>query len=143
MAEHHCDGEESMLTSAADAARVLVGLYSACCVRAAAVAVGPKRRAPAGACKPRRIAVAPAATCTHAGVEVASEVLQMAPLTPSMPAPPRRRVVYYRPESRIDISARTIMAVRVAPGAAALRAQACLSSGARLLTRSSHKYLLY
>ena len=117
-----CNGEESALTSAADAARVLIGLFTACSARAglAAAAGAPlKRRAPAG-CKPRRIAVAAAAAAPLGGADVEAA----APGTPSMQAPPRRRAVYYRPESRIDVAARTIMAVRGAPGRPACSARA-------------------
>ena len=104
-----CDNEESALTSAADAARVLIGLFSACAARAGTVtsAGAPaKRRVPAAGCKPRRIVVAATAAFARGRAE--------APGTPTMQAapPPRRRVIYYRPESRIDIAARTIMAVR-------------------------------
>ena len=108
-----CDAEESALISAADAARVLIGLFTACSARARLVAAAGaplKRRAPAGACKPRRIAIAAAVPPGSDDVEAA------APATPSVRAPQRRRVVYYRPESRIDLAARNIMAVRFAPG---------------------------
>ena len=128
-----CDNEESALTSAADAARVLIGLFSACVPRAgtATSAGAPaKRRGPAGGCKPRRIVVAATAAFARGGAEAEAA----APGTPTMRAapPPRRRVIYYRPESRIDIAARTIMAVRHAHApcrrAAARRATLCFSS---------------
>ena len=107
-----CDAEESALTSAADAARVLIGLFAACSARAglAAAAASPlKRRAPGG-CKPLRIALAAAGAVPYGGGDVVEDAAPMTPTTA-----PRRRVVYYRPESRIDISARTIVAVRGAP----------------------------
>ena len=109
-----CDNEESALTSAADAARVLVGLFSACAHRTGTAAGAPaKRRGPAGGFKPRRIVVAAPAAFARGGAEAEAA----APGTPTMraAAPPRRHVIYYRPESRIDIAARTIMAVRHAP----------------------------
>ena len=111
-----CDNKESALTSAADAARVLVGLFSACAHRtgtATAAGAPAKRRGPAGGCKPRRIVVAAPAAFARGGAEAEAA----APGTPTMraAAPPRRRGIYYRPESRIDIAARTIMAVRHAP----------------------------
>ena len=116
LASSPCDNEESALTSAADAARVLIGLFTACapCAGAATSAGAPaKRRGPAVGCKPRRIVVAATAAFARSGAEAQAA----APGTPTMraAAPPRRRVIYYRPESRIDIAARTIMAVRNAP----------------------------
>lgn len=120
-----CDAEESALTSAADAARVLIGLFVACSARAGlGSAIAPlKRRAPGG-CKPRRIALAAAAAGPYGGGDVEED----APMTPTALAQPRRRVVYYRPESRIDIAARTIVAVRGArPGQRAREAWVGLS----------------
>jgi hypothetical protein len=104
-----CDAEESALTSAAEAARVLIDLFAACSARAGLATSPLKRRAPGG-CKPRRIALAAAAAVPYGG-----DVEDAAPTTPTGLAQPRRRVVYYRPESRIDIAASTIVAVRGAP----------------------------